>query len=102
MKKEKNKKEKNKKEKKEIVGFRVTDSEKKRLEKEAKKAEMTVSDYIRDRVMGARDKTQFTAKDAICIITLAIDIVRYVEDRYGSYEDPYLRERVEELCQKLC
>ena len=92
---------KQKAQKLEKAEFRLTTAEKKRIKNEADKMNLTVSEYLRNKVLTPKDKSQFTAVDAIHIMTLATELVRYVEDRYTEYDDPYLRERVDDLWEML-
>ena len=92
---------KSKLQKLEKAEFRVTAAEKKKIKKEADKMNLTVSDYLRNSVFAQKDKSQFTAVDAIHIMTLATELVRYVEERYTEYDDPYLRERIDDLWKML-
>lgn len=90
-----------KKHKMEKIEFRVTKDQKKKLMKQAKKMNLNLSEYVRIRIFESKDKNQFTAVHGIYVMTLATDLVRYIEEYCNVENDQYLKERVENLWEVL-
>jgi len=90
-----------KKHKMEKIEFRVAKDQKKKLMKQAKKMNLNLSEYVRARIFESQDKGQFTAVQAIYVMTLATDLVRYVEEYCDVESDLYLKERVKCLWEVL-
>ena len=87
------------------VVFRVTDSERKRLEREAVKYNCKVSGYIREKLFEDGDKKNQISKNEKAMISeiLAIvqDICGHIEEKYTDKNDVELEEFTEKLWKKL-
>lgn len=81
------------------VECRITEKEKKDLIKKANKLGIPISEYIRQCIFFDNNNCRDNI-NTIEIITLATELVRYIEDRYDT-EDEWLRKKVVELWAKL-
>lgn len=81
------------------VECRITEKEKKDLIKKANKLGIPISEYIRQCIFSDNNNCRDNI-NTIEIITLATEIVRYIEDRCDT-EDEWLRKEVVELWGKL-
>ena len=86
------------------ITVRFTDKEHKKITNKADKLGVSISDYIRNMVLCDKSISSSTADiKSIEIITLGIELARYIEKNYSSYmkDDIGLKERSDELWKKL-
>ena len=87
------------------ITVRFTDKEHKKITNKADKLGVSISDYIRNMVLCDKSISSSSTADikSIEIITLGIELARYIEKNYSSYmkDDIGLKERSDELWKKL-
>ncbi len=100
------KKAQNKTGKKEVkharIECRLTEKQKAKIQKKAKTHGISASQYMVLCAIQDKQNAQKEKLEVYTIVTLAQELVRYVQNRYNAkYDDATLNEKVEELWTKL-
>ena len=90
-----NKKSSKKTNKSKSINVRLTENEKKQLDKQASEYRLSLSDYIRCKLFTSRK----FGKGNVCFAVEALQILNHIEDTYGS--DEKLQERIDVLWKSL-
>lgn len=98
MKSEKQKEKKNTR--KCVINIRISNAEKKRIEKKARKKNISVSEYIRQLTLEAKTKSSRYEGDVnlAYVKGMVADIINQIYEKYPDCEEePILKERIGEL-----
>ena len=82
------------------IELRVLPDQKKEIEIRAKKAKLSITEYIVRRILYSKEKR---VKDLIKLgeaVSETMELLRIIEEKFGDL-DPEIRERVEKIWQKL-
>ena len=85
------------------IEIRITEKEKKRLDKIIKKSGMTQSDFLRDQIFGEKMDMQFSMQRYARVLAEAAELVRYLGIDYADIcdLDEDLNERMERVWKAL-
>ena len=85
------------------IEIRITENEKKRLDKIIKKSGMTQSDFLRDQIFGEKMDMQFSMQRYARVLAEAAELVRYLGIDYADIcdLDEDLDERMERVWKAL-
>ncbi len=81
------------------IKFRVTEKEKKKIQKLADSENKTVTEYILDTVLKQRKVKNNSVKPNVYMAAVTQDICNYIKENYGK--DKFLDEEVERLWELL-
>ena len=84
----------------ENVHVRLSKKEKRKLEKDATKLGVSISEYLRRSALGKQIKIMSTGKECELVV-LCQDLVAYVVEQYESEDDEELCERLEKIWKLL-
>lgn len=86
--------------KKAQLNIRLSQTEKRMLERKAQKSGLNLSEYARVRLFGEDEKQQNPEMVSRCAV-LCQDILNIVEEKYSCEDNSLLEEKVEKLWKKL-
>lgn len=86
--------------KKAQLNIRLSQSEKRMLEKKAQKSGLNLSEYARVRLFGEDEKQQNPEMVSRCVV-LCQDILNIAEEKYSCEDNCLLEEKVEKLWKIL-
>lgn len=82
------------------MNIRLSQSEKRMLERKAQKSGINLSEYTRARLFGGDEKQQNPEMVGQCVV-LCQDILNIVEEKYSCEDNSLLNEKVEKLWKVL-
>ena len=85
------------------IEIRITEKEKKRLDKIVQKNEMTQADFLREQIFGEKMDMQIRMKCYARVLVETAELLRYLIENYAEVcdDDPNLEERVERVWMAL-
>lgn len=86
--------------KKAQLNIRLSQTEKKRLEKKARKSCINLSEYVRAQLFQGDEKQQGLETVGQCAV-LCQDILNIIQEKYSCEDNSMLEERVEKLWRIL-
>lgn len=90
----------NSSDKKAQLNIRLSQTEKKRLEKKARKSCINLSEYVRARLFQGDGKQHGLETVGQCVV-LCQDILNIIQEKYSCEDNSLLEERVEKLWKIL-
>lgn len=90
----------NSSDKKAQLNIRLSQTEKKRLEKKARKSCINLSEYVRTRLFQGDGKQQGVEMVGQCVV-LCQDILNIIQEKYSCEDNTPLEEKVENLWKIL-